>query len=125
MVNFSFEERQWLKFELYDWDKGEVSKAKLADQAFLGSAECLLGQIVSSPGKTFVAQLQSEATAAKKEKKEKEKGKSKSLFHFFSKKKKSKSKRSTFVSLFILIVSVGFLHVFGSDLHNLHACKLS
>jgi hypothetical protein len=31
-VNFSFEERQWIKFEVYDWDKGEVAKAKLADQ---------------------------------------------------------------------------------------------
>ena len=32
VVNFSFEERQWVKFEVYDWDKGEVSKAKLSDQ---------------------------------------------------------------------------------------------
>jgi hypothetical protein len=92
VVNFSFEERQWLKFDVYDWDKGEVSKAKLSDQDLLGSAECLLAQIVSAPAKTFVASLTGTATA--KTEKEK-KGKSK-LFKFFSKKKKSKSKKRFF-----------------------------
>ena len=91
-VNFSFEERQWIKFDVYDWDKGEVAKAKLADQDILGSCECLLAQIVSTPGKTFVASLLSggdkEATKNKDKKEKKSKSK---LFKFFSKKKKSKS----------------------------------
>ena len=99
-VNFSFEERQWIKFEVYDWDKGEVSKAKLADQDLLGSTECLLAQVVSATGKTFVTTLSGPGIVPEK-KKEKEKEKSKSkLFKFFSKKKKNKSK-----NLLIIILS--------------------
>ena len=129
-VNFSFEERQLLKFELYDWDKGEVSKAKLSDQDLLGSAECLLvAQITSGGAKE---EKKDQKKDEKKEKKEKEKRKSKSLFHFFSKKKKSKSKSlSKFASLSILFVSVGFSLFFGLTNYcyfrhtHLHACKLS
>ena len=74
---------------MYDWDKGEVAKAKLADQDILGSCECLLAQIVSTPGKTFVASLLSGGDKEATKNKEKKEKKSKSKL--FNKKKKSKS----------------------------------
>jgi hypothetical protein len=42
---YRFEERQILKFEIYDIDS---ASSKLSDHDFLGSAQCTLGQIVSS-----------------------------------------------------------------------------
>ena len=82
VVSFSFEERQRLKFNVYDWDKGDAKTAKFTEKDLLGSTECLLAQIVSVPGKTFIAPLASEKKAKSKSK----------LFSIFSKKKKSKSK---------------------------------
>ncbi|KAF4527031.1 hypothetical protein B566_EDAN001579 [Ephemera danica] len=45
LMPYRFEERQLLKFEIYDIDS---SSSKLSDHDFLGSAQCALGQIVSS-----------------------------------------------------------------------------
>uniref|UniRef100_A0A914WI52 Copine-3 n=1 Tax=Plectus sambesii TaxID=2011161 RepID=A0A914WI52_9BILA len=45
VIDYFFEERQLLKFELYDVDSNSRS---LQDHDFLGSLECSLGEIVSS-----------------------------------------------------------------------------
>jgi hypothetical protein len=64
-------------------------------QDLIGSTECLLAQIVSAPGKTFIAQVLTEKDKKKLAAGAAESKPSKSkLFSFFSKKKKSKSKSS-------------------------------
>jgi len=45
VVDYSFEERQVVKFEIYDWDN---DSNKLSNQDFLGRSETTLGAIVSS-----------------------------------------------------------------------------
>lgn len=45
LIPYRFEERQFLKFDIYDLDSNST---KLSDHDFLGSAQCSLGQIVSS-----------------------------------------------------------------------------
>ncbi|KAF4519902.1 hypothetical protein B566_EDAN008278 [Ephemera danica] len=45
LIPYRFEERQLLKFEVYDVDS---NSSRLADHDFLGSAQCSLGQIVSN-----------------------------------------------------------------------------
>jgi len=45
VVDYSFEERQVVKFEIYDWD---VDSKLLSDHDFLGRSETTLGTIVSS-----------------------------------------------------------------------------
>ena len=52
VVDYSFEERQVVKFEVYDWD---ASSNQLSSHDFLGRVETTLGQIVSSPGSEFVS----------------------------------------------------------------------
>ena len=46
-ISYCFEQQQFLRFEMYDIDSGSN---RLEDHDFLGSAECTLGQIVSSGG---------------------------------------------------------------------------
>jgi len=45
VVDYSFEERQIVKFEIYDWD---MDSTNLGDHDFLGRIETSLGSIVSS-----------------------------------------------------------------------------
>lgn len=52
VVDYSFEERQIVKFEVFDWD---MNSNNLSDHDFLGRVECSLGSIVSAPGKQFVS----------------------------------------------------------------------
>jgi hypothetical protein len=44
-MSYRFEEQQFLKFEVYDFDS---SSSNLVDHDFLGVAACNLGQIISS-----------------------------------------------------------------------------
>ena len=52
-VDFRFEERQSLKFDVYDWDRETQS---LEDQDFLGRCETTLAQVVAA--KCFATQLE-------------------------------------------------------------------
>ena len=63
MVNYSFERRQLVKFEIYDWD---ADSPKLDVHDFLGKCETTLGQVVSSYGKQFVSVLKSNTEGSKK-----------------------------------------------------------
>ena len=54
VVDYSFEERQPVKFEIYDWDE-ESNKLSVHD--FLGRCETTLGSIVSSQGQCFASVL--------------------------------------------------------------------
>ncbi len=47
VLDYSFEERQQLKFEIYDWD---TKHGSLSQQDFLGRIETTLGQVVSAGG---------------------------------------------------------------------------
>jgi len=51
-VDYHFEQRQMVKFEVYDWDS---KSNRLSDHDFLARLECSLGNIVSSPGKQFIS----------------------------------------------------------------------
>ena len=51
VVDYHFEERQLIKFEVYDWDS---KSEKLNSHDFLASLETSLGVIVSAPAKKFV-----------------------------------------------------------------------
>ena len=51
-VDYHFEERQMVRFEVYDWDS---KSNKLSDHDFLARHECSLGNIVSSPGKQYIS----------------------------------------------------------------------
>ena len=53
LLDFHFEQKQAVKFDVYDWDS---ESQKLVDQDFLGRCETTLAQIVSA--KCFVAELQ-------------------------------------------------------------------
>jgi len=50
-VDYYFEQRQMVRFEVYDWDS---KSNRLSDHDFLARHECSLGNIVSSPGKQYV-----------------------------------------------------------------------
>jgi len=52
VLDYSFEERQAVKFEIYDVD---TKSTKLSKQDFLGRAETTLGQIVASSGREYTA----------------------------------------------------------------------
>jgi hypothetical protein len=54
VVDYSFEERQVVKFEIYDWDN---ESNHLSAQDFLGRCEATLGTIVSSRGSLFASVL--------------------------------------------------------------------
>ena len=54
IVDFSFEERQVVKFEVYDWD---TSSNRLSDHDFLGRVETTLGSIVSASNGQFASML--------------------------------------------------------------------
>lgn len=54
IMDYRFEERQLLKFSVYDVDS---SYASLDDHDFLGMAECSLGEIVAQQSKGFVRKL--------------------------------------------------------------------
>ncbi|XP_021950663.1 copine-8 isoform X2 [Folsomia candida] len=54
-VDYRFEERQILKFSIYDWD-GNSNTLDAHD--FLGSLECSLGEIVAAPNKKFERKLE-------------------------------------------------------------------
>ncbi len=54
VLEYSFEERQQIKLEVYDWD---VKSKRLEEQDFLGRVETSLGQVVSAPGRQFSAVL--------------------------------------------------------------------
>jgi len=54
VINYNFEVRQLLKFEIYDSDS--TSNA-LNQHDFLGRCEVALGQVISSPGKQYVSAL--------------------------------------------------------------------
>lgn len=55
VVNYSFEERQEVKFEVYDWDR---NSRNLSSHDFLGRIQTTLGQIVAASGNQFTAVLQ-------------------------------------------------------------------
>ena len=55
IVDFSFEERQMVKFEVYDWD--DDSSPRLSDHDFLGRVETSLGSIVSASNGQFASVL--------------------------------------------------------------------
>ncbi|CAG7668662.1 unnamed protein product [Allacma fusca] len=50
LVDYRFEERQLLKFSVYDWDGNSYS---LSAHDYLGCCECSLGEIVAAPNKKF------------------------------------------------------------------------
>ena len=54
VLNYNFEVRQVLKFEVYDWDNTSNS---LNQHDFLGRCEVALGQVISSQGKQYVSAL--------------------------------------------------------------------
>ena len=54
VVDYKFEQRQLVKFEVYDWDS---KSSKVKDHDFLGSLECTLAQIVAAPNKQFNAAI--------------------------------------------------------------------
>ena len=54
VIEYRFEERQQVKFEVYDADS---STTRLSDHDFLGKCDTTLGQIVSSQGKQYVSVL--------------------------------------------------------------------
>ncbi|XP_076035926.1 copine-8-like isoform X2 [Oratosquilla oratoria] len=53
-VDYRFEERQVLRFSVYDWD---TKSTRLDDQDQLGSAECSLGEVMASQGTEFSRSL--------------------------------------------------------------------
>ena len=53
-VDYHFEQRQMVRFEVYDWDS---KSNKLSDHDFLARHECSLGTIVSSPGKQYISMI--------------------------------------------------------------------
>ncbi len=53
-IDYHFEARQMLKFEVYDWDR---RSDKLTKKDYLGKAKCSLGMVVASPAKTFVVPM--------------------------------------------------------------------
>ena len=65
IVDYSFEERQPVKFEIYDWD---ADSHKLSMHDFLGRCETTLGSIVSSRGQCFVSVLKDLPTMNKSSK---------------------------------------------------------
>jgi hypothetical protein len=54
VVDYSFEERQDIKFEIYDWDS---TSQKLKAHDFLGRCETTLGSIVAARNHQFVSVL--------------------------------------------------------------------
>uniref|UniRef100_A0A914DCL5 C2 domain-containing protein n=1 Tax=Acrobeloides nanus TaxID=290746 RepID=A0A914DCL5_9BILA len=56
-MEYYFEERQKLKFEIYDIDDFQNRYFVLQDQDFLGRAECELAEIIASNNGTFVLPL--------------------------------------------------------------------
>ncbi|XP_012938901.1 copine-8 [Aplysia californica] len=55
IVDYFFEERQIIKFEVYDIDS---TSSRLQDHDFLGRMECSLGELVSAPGSRFERRLE-------------------------------------------------------------------
>ncbi|KAK3801702.1 hypothetical protein RRG08_033888 [Elysia crispata] len=55
MMDYFFEERQMLRFEIYDIDS---QSHRLEDHDFLGWMECSLGELVSAPNSRFERRLQ-------------------------------------------------------------------
>ena len=47
-IDYRFEERQVLRFAIYDWDGAST---QLTAHDFLGSLECSLGEIVAAAGR--------------------------------------------------------------------------
>ena len=62
VLEYSFEERQVIKFEIYDWD---VKGAQLEEQDFLGRVETTLGQVVSGAGGRGFAAILRDAPSGK------------------------------------------------------------
>jgi len=56
-VNYKFEERQVLKFDVYDWDEKTRS---VQEQDFLGRCECSVGEVVSGTNRKFQRPLSGE-----------------------------------------------------------------
>lgn len=54
ILQYKFEERQLLKFEVYDSD---ADSARLEDHDFIGSMECSLGEVVAAQGKGLTRPL--------------------------------------------------------------------
>jgi len=54
ILQYKFEERQLLKFEVYDSDSDSTN---LKDHDLIGSMECSLGEVVTQQGKGFTKQL--------------------------------------------------------------------
>jgi len=54
ILTYKFEERQLLKFEVYDSDSDSTN---LEDHDLIGSMECSLGEVVTQQGKGFTRQL--------------------------------------------------------------------
>ncbi|XP_037075271.1 copine-8-like [Pollicipes pollicipes] len=53
-ISYKFEEKQRLKFDIYDWD---VKVASVQEQDFLGRVECTVGELVSAPNRKFQRKL--------------------------------------------------------------------
>ena len=62
IVDYRFQERQLVKFEVFDWDTKSHSLKK---QDFLARMECSLGNIVSSKGKQFISMASGPSKNAK------------------------------------------------------------
>ena len=62
IVDYRFQERQLVKFEVYDWDTNSHSLKK---HDFLAKIECSLGNIVSTKGKQFVSMASGPSKHAK------------------------------------------------------------
>ena len=53
-IDYHFEARQMLKFEVYDWDK---RSDKLTKRDYLGKMKCSLGMVLAAPGRQFVSAM--------------------------------------------------------------------
>lgn len=65
VMEYKFEARQLLKFEVYDSDS---DSARLEDHDFIGACECSLGEIVSAQGRGLTKSLIGAGTSAKNKK---------------------------------------------------------
>ena len=60
VLQYRFEERQLLKFEVYDSDG---PSPRLADHDYIGVAECSLGEVVSKQGRGLTSKLEGEGSS--------------------------------------------------------------
>ena len=56
LVDYSFEERQPIRLDVYDWD---VKRGRLEEQDFLGRVEATMGMVVSARPRFQVRKIKS------------------------------------------------------------------